>query len=279
MKGIFYSSFKRLIIPYILFSFISIIIYYLFHNSISFSHILKTSILNTLYDEAPYYDGPLWFLLSLFIIRISFSLFYKIKINIITTAILSFICAFALNYILNILKPNPYLFALGEKHIPIILPYYWGNIFCGLAYYCCGFILRCKQYNKYLVIISALIFIIHLFIINNFDFRFNDLQKGNGTYYYFIEIIFSLSGIILFNNLFKTKLNKKIPILTHIGQNSMIYFVTHYILLYCCLDFIDKKEYNVWLIYIIKSLITIMFLYIQDKIFTHKKLKWMIGSK
>ena len=56
------------------------------------------------------------------------------------------------------------------------------------------------------------------------DFRGNDSEGSN----YFLCIIYELAGCIVVNNVFRNIANKKIMLLSHIGQNSMIYYFDYF---------------------------------------------------
>ena len=131
--------------------------------------------------------------------------------------------------------------------------------------------MRDTQFNKSILIVSAIIYIIHLFRPAYLDFY------NNKSSAYLLSVIYDIAGIILFNNLFRKLLNKKIRILTHIGTNSMVYYITHstfFYLLYVAHTFSILG----WHLYIISIFITILFLIIMDYLFQIKRIRWVVGG-
>ena len=115
----------------------------------------------------------------------------------------------------------------------LYIPYYIGNIFHGLACYSAGHLLKEKQFNRYILLLSLVLFLIHFIYPSILGVRSNSCDKN-----YFLGTIYNLSGIIVFNNIFYRFFNKKIGLLSYVGQNSMVYYVTHYIVLSVIFHFI-----------------------------------------
>lgn len=209
------SGFKRLIIPYIIFTIIGIS--WELYIAIKTGSFGKSWIYNeiiTLCDhECCWTSMACWFLLSLFFVRILFQLLYNYSLHPFIIAVISLLFASLIN-----IMHKDYSSAFSVKP-----PYYIGNIFMGLAFYALGFKMKHYQFNKYLFIIALSIFLLKFFIPSNIDFRSN-----NYSGYYYLAVLYSLAGCIVFNNIFRSFANHRLILLTHIGHISMIYYLVHY---------------------------------------------------
>ena len=142
-----------------------------------------------------------------------------------------------------------------------------------MVMYCLGYLLKDIQYTKYVVITSAIVYLIHLFFPIHIDFRIIDSDNLA------LAILFSLSGIILYDFIFKRHLNKRIPVLTYIGRNSMTYYVTHYVIMSALFNLVYKNfTMDKTTLYVVSALVIIILLFVADRIFSIRWLKWMIGK-
>lgn len=166
----------------------------------------KGIILNAQYTG----NSPLWFLPVLFVVKCLFARFKNIPW--ILLAIVSFLIGYFC-YVFNVKEPT-----------------YIASIFTGLFFYTLGYVLSSFQYNRVLFIASIIIYIGFLILGVSFvDINSNMLQCGN----YLLWPIFALSGIICFNNLFRCLdcIFTKWSILQYIGNNSMKFYVSHWVIL------------------------------------------------
>lgn len=123
-------SIRRLLMPWCVFTLIGIVVKFLIDTSYNF----RTIIVEILWGGASSGNTALWFLLSLFICRIIFSLCIKTHMSPFLLVVISLILAFTHNM------------------SSISLPYYFGNIPLGLAFYSLGLGLKDKQYlDKFFV--------------------------------------------------------------------------------------------------------------------------------
>lgn len=223
---------QRLMIPYIIFSIIGWFMFFIrdvIKQEITEQYFIN-SLRQILHEGAVAGNAPLWFLFTLFCVRIIFYLVHKLKQYSVIP-----ICFFGiLAYILNFWH---------------IKDYYWiSNICSGMFFFGCGYILKNVQYNKYLFIISVITYIgIIIYIPTFVDFRSNTFTKEN----YIAWILSSLAGIITFNNIFKY-IPVRFKLLNNIGKDSMSYYVTHWIILSITyvlfFEFIEQEEKKIWFI-------------------------------
>ena len=251
----FKKCWRRLLLPYLVINICCLALHIVFfRGDASVSEIIKVAI----YNECEDLCYPLWFCLSLAIVRIAYQLLTgNGRINKWLVICLALSIAF-LMYL--------YSYRLGDVNafkrlLPITIPYWFGNIFLGLFFYGLGDLLRKKQFNRYLFVGALFIYIAHFFfpIFLNLWYNLSD--------YYFLSVLYYISGIIVFNNVLRRYLDKCIPVLSHVGENSMIYYITHgtfYELLFILVPF---KTSAGWLLYIETFIVTIVFLYLMDKLF------------
>lgn len=279
-KAVLNSTFRRLIVPYIIFNIAGIIVqaleYHLVGGGIlSISSFSKAVIVTIFINEAIYPNLALWFLLSLFIVRNVFNYLHRKKLKTSLIFAISIVCLFTIYYMCYFRWADydniPY--AIAGMHVSKNFLLIFGNIFCGMTMYSLGYMLKDLQFNKYLFLASILIFVVHIFIPVGIDFRV--INSSNLA----LALLFSLAGIILFDGLFKKYVNHKIPVLTYIGQNTMTYYVTHLPFMYIIFNFLFRNTVsNLLELYIYSSIITIFYLLLIDKLFNIRYFKWMIGK-
>lgn len=209
---IYHKSIKRLIYPFIYFSIIGHFIYclYLFFVVKDFNiiHYTLSPIKQLLMYGSIAGNLPLWFLLSLFAVRIIFFYVYKNK------------------YLISLLVAIPYLVYIFKINIPL----YFVNVFSGLFFYSCGYFLKKHQYNNKFFLIAFGIYFLALILCPSYiDMRTNNLVWGNYYWYYIV----ALAGIITINGLFFYLTKKEIPVLNILGKNSMAILCIHWLVLYC----------------------------------------------
>lgn len=213
MKSCITKGIQRLMIPYVSFTIIGTITFWIMWwmqgNDDYISYILHP-LRTLLHNGAVLGNSPLWFLLTLFVVRIIFNITDRYgKAALIP---ISLVCITGA-YLLNKYEVNSYL--------------YVANICSGTFFFTCGYLFKDWQHRKWMIATSIIAYIlIIVFIPSYFDFRSN---SGDNTLY-FSWVISSLCGIIVFNGIFRL-----IPIkyycLSYIGRNSMVYFVAHWVVL------------------------------------------------
>ena len=252
----------RLLVPYIVFSITAVLIIGLIHWGLegfdSFISVFKEVPIYLKREGAVICNAPLWFLLSLFFVRLFFSLLKKLRIPLLVTVFSSFLAGWL-------------IFAYS---VPIGL--YFGDIAFGLVFYCLGVLLKEKQYNKTVYLTSLLVYLgllTYLF--------FSSFQSGHDTVIqqpYPLVRFFNLAGCILFNNIFKRVPKLQFPFLAKIGKDSMTLLVTHFIII-TVLIYSNRISWhlpNPFLFLIVLVSLSIL-LPVFVIIFNHPRLQWMVG--
>lgn len=279
-KDVLKSTFRRLIVPYITFNIVGIVVLalekYQSGGALSITSLTKEVLVTIFLNEAVYPNLALWFLLSLFIVRNAFNILRKLNVKTLAVLLVSLACLFTIYYLCYYRWAGydniPYTFAWGG-HVSKNILLLFGNICCGMALYCLGYLLKNIQYSKYVVIASGIVYLIHIFIPTGIDFRIIDSDNLA------LAILFSLSGIILYDFIFKRHLNKRIPVLTYIGRNSMTYYVTHYVIMSALFNLVYKNfTMDKTTLYVVSFFTIIVLLFVADRIFSIRWLKWMIGK-
>ena len=161
------------------------------------------------FDGSIFGNKPLWFLFSFFVVKVIFSIVennMKYPTFIIIPAI---ICVYIL-YVYD----NP-------------LPRYFGNISSGLVYYTLGYALRKIQFIPSVGVTAVVIYFLFAILgITFVDMFPNTLKQG----VYLLWFVFAIAGCITFNFIFE-RIPYKFKIFSWIGKNSMILYVTHYMII------------------------------------------------
>jgi len=212
-----YSA-KKILIPFVIYSAIALFvdlltsaICYGYESVMSLEtivlHPIKTLIKAGFIEP----NTPLWFMTSLFCVRVLFSLTKKYKINLYLVGALGLAIAFALHFKMY----------FTPRYIP--------NVCLGLFFFITGYLLKEIQFSKkwLLWLCLAIYAITVIFFYSWVDFTTNNLKQG----YYLVYVVASLCGCIVFNNFATLPFVKYTKIFPSIGRNSMNYYVTHYFLL------------------------------------------------
>jgi len=216
-KPYFLGSVQRLLIPYVFFSIIGHMFYCIelvIQHQISFHKIFIFPIKQIICISSISGNLPLWFLLALFFVRMSYTLLKYIGTHDLEIAAIGFIIAFGFHFF-NI-------------HKPLIIT----QTALGLSFFAWGHFLKEKQYKiemPYITIFLALFFLnmilLHCFV----DFRDNGSKANNESYLLFY--IISILSIIIFNNWAKFFHWEGLSWITTIGQDSMTYYCVHWIVI------------------------------------------------
>ncbi len=192
---------KKLLIPALSFSIIGYVCY------ISINHLCfsLSQELNAFYLFGAFHGNiPLWFLFSLFVIKIIYHFSQKYHIK-------SYLIIF---FSLGLFFLNK---AIGFR------PYWTYYIPLGLLFYALGHSLRDIQYNPKLIIICIIIYVGLFFFRKDIDFLFGKFIPA------IIAFPWALSGCILINSLFKYIPTLCIKPLRFLGKHAMEYYCTHFI--------------------------------------------------
>jgi fucose 4-O-acetylase-like acetyltransferase len=220
-KDLIHNSYRRLLIPFIYFTLIGCVILWIglaLKGSFSLKCIIHSICVLLLNGSS---DGnlPLWFLTTLFAVRIIFNYFY-IKIKNCESNSAKILWGVVFTTLCLIFIPFHYLINhLGISHYPV----YISNISSGLAFYTCGYLLRNVKLNKKITAILLLAYIIaEIYLPIHVDMRSGQSVSG----LYILWIPFCLLCIMTYNNIFYNFINKK-NLLTRIGSDTLPYYCMH----------------------------------------------------
>ena len=139
---------RRLLVPYLCFSvlaiFLEVIIHGLLGNVAESKSIISEIPITLKREGAVSCNAPLWFLISLFFVRVFYAFFIRIRIPVLLISVISLICAFS----------------FYRANLPIGL--YFENISLGLFFFSTGYFLRNRQYNEPVFYSAAAFFILFL---------------------------------------------------------------------------------------------------------------------
>lgn len=170
-------------------------------------------VMNTVFG-----NGPLWFLLTLFLVR-SASDFILPKVHPLIVAMLSI--GFAYLH-----------FRLATPKTPFIL----GNFFSGMCFYSLGYYMKKHEDKNWMMALSFVVyvgyFILVAFTSLKFSFpvyHFNTILYGGN---YLIIYPLGFFGIIATKAAFRwLSKHYSFPVLSYIGRNAMNFYVTHWIVI------------------------------------------------
>lgn len=255
-----YGIWKRLLIPYIFFSVVGAMCGFVIEcvlGTESVPHYLLRSAGQVVKWGGVTSNMPIWFLLSLAVVRMIIQFVHKYHLVYPVTGV-----ALLSSYL---------LFKMS-----VFEPCYLGNISLGLFFFGIGYLLKDYQYNRIMVIVATVVYIVFfVFFPSNVDFRANLLTSGNYSGY----VITAVLAIIILNNLFKVVPFLCIRSLVHIGEHSMVYYLCHWPLITLCIGFIRHWSSQSNLVLCIISItICLVCLPLLDKVFQIERIKKYIGE-
>ncbi len=222
------TGLKHLIVPLLTMTFVGHLIICV-NDIIEGGHPMTDYWLKPLYEIICFGSTEgnlaLWFLLSLFGVRILYNMF-SADLNPISILFLTMIGSLAI------------------FHFHLVIPYYLGSTMAGLFFFTMGNMLKDRQYNKWVWTASFLVYLIHMFFIPSFvDMRSGTLLEG----YYEVWMIGSVAGCITLNGacrwgiIFAKRMAERyhqirmlsfIPrSIMAIGESSLIIYLFHWIFL------------------------------------------------
>ena len=265
IKVLLKADFKKLLSPYIAFVIIGWAVYVILSllkgSFTPYDAFLKPLIQLGLLGSCSG-NWPLWFLLTLFGIKFIYTVLNKLFRNSLYGKIFIGLAGLIIAYLM-------YYFGI-PKFV------YIASISLGLFFYMLGDLLRSKQYNRHLFIISAIIYIaLAIGIPSHIGFQRNVLEYGN----YFACVIASAAGCIFFNNLLN-RLVTKDNFFAKFGRESITYYVCHFpvvlILEYLFADVL--KIENGQHVFYLTILGCVILLPLLNQLLNHPKLKFLIGK-
>ena len=211
-KDLVIKEAKRLLVPFVVFSAIGHIVYmfYLYQqNDTNIIHYTLSPIKYFLQYGSIGGNLPLWFLTSLFVVKIVFNCIH-------TTHNL---------WLIGCIATIPYLMFSFNIELPV----YVANISAGLFFYACGYYTKKIQERWYIVVPCTIIFVLSLLYNQTYiDMRMNMLIYGN----YYIWYPLSLAGIIVIKNISRIVAPIFLAIRgVEIARNGILILCTHWIIL------------------------------------------------
>ena len=275
-KEILKKSVKRLLVPYVIF----LLVGFLLDGIIKFATDETLTLITFLKGEVGIFastaiiwsTGASWFLLSLFIVRLTFNFFIS-KAHPILLASFFLFLAYGMYLI------QCYVRTYGIQIAGYTLyrfPVYFGNICHGITLYSLGYYLKEKQFNRILFVSALFIYIAHFFIPAVIDFRANDPYGNN----YIWGAICGMAGCVVINNLFKRYVNGNMRFFTHIGCNSMVYYLIHYPVMFTTVKLFlaPVKEIDFMTNFFILSFVVTVLLVVAEYLFRVKRLRFIVGG-
>lgn len=206
------KSAKKLLYPFVTFTIVGCIVHFcitLLQGDYNWIHYTLTPIKELILAGTTCGNQPLWFLVSLFIVKVIYSVADNHIRYPILVVIPSIIVACLLYYL-----GNP-------------LPDYFCNGSAGLAFYAIGYALSKKQYFIPIAVLSIIVYLsFAIWGITVVDMRGNSLRQGT----YVLWFVISTAGCVTFNSIF-SYIPYRFKILTWVGKNAMILYVTHWMII------------------------------------------------
>jgi len=219
-KKLIHAKVKTLLVPYFLFSILSLIVYVIYGLTHNYKLIeFKTMVIQVLYlNNKVVWNEVLWFLVCLFVVEVMFYFIPKSK-----TKLILLVCAI-IGYSLSLITNY------------FILPWGVGVAFTAIVFYGLGSLIKNTKIKKKITSPNIVIFIICFAtniviggVINTIVYM-SDISYGNFIYFY----IASITGIISYIQIsqFISKYNLITKSLEYLGKNSIVILCTHYIVFF-----------------------------------------------
>lgn len=205
LKDVIYKSARRLLLPFVVFSVIGQGVYAIELIVLNNLHMnfVTNSFLDIIKTGAVFGNGPLWFLLTLFFVRILYAYLCK-RVKVFWIFPLFFVVL-------------AYIFYCFE----VCTPLYLGNTCLGALFFGLGSLLKDLQYKISIFITSSFVYfvtVLFLPILGSF--------VNNSSESYIWWLLASLAGVISYNNVFN-RINLRKMVFGFCGQKSLEILVSH----------------------------------------------------
>ena len=205
------NGFDRLIKPFLFWSavgFVLTMISDVAFGGKSIGSYFVYSLKAMLLDGALMGNRALWFLLSLFVVRILCNIWVNRKLE------LWYLCGLSLCF-------SIFFYLVGLKN-----PVWMGNISLGLFFFALG--ARMPKNSPVIKYISCILYaIVPIFCMSRVDMRANKLIEG----YYSVWIVWSIAAFFAINTFFSfftRKMPSLMSPLVFLGRHSMSFYVAHW---------------------------------------------------
>lgn len=207
-KEVLIKNINKFFRPYCVFMLIGYAGYcctFLLKNDTNWVHYILSPIKQCLlYNGVHSWALPLWFLVTLCIVKYTTALFLEKYVKILGP--ICIIIGYSASCINDYFLESPT----------------WFNVFPAIFFYWLGFLMKKVQYNIIVFIFSIVLYVISFIYPSIVSFRVNHLIFGS----YFLWVLYASAGIVFFNNILK-KINSKLFPFTIIGQTSLYWFISH----------------------------------------------------
>lgn len=224
LKDILYKSYKRLLVPYLIFLFIGFVldgvIKFSLYEHYSVTSFIKEEFITVIKKSVLHPTAVSWFLLSLFVVRLVFN-YCCTRIHSLILVLLFAGLATGINFLT--VRGCVFDMNLFGHDFCINVPFYIGNMCHGLSLYSLGYYLKEKQYQKLFFYLALMLFVMKFFIPAGLDFRANDSGESN----FVLAVIYGMAGCVVANNIFRYCFDFNVPFMTYIGQIQ--WFITYVI--------------------------------------------------
>lgn len=203
---------RKLLKPFIVYSLFGYIFQVscmiLRHETLSAQTLLCDQFVGLVTSASLPWQQPLWFLVSLFMVKNIFNVVQKCTNKYIILAISLFV-----GYICSFLSP--------------ILNFWMGTTCQALFFFSLGFVMKDRQFLCPVFFGAFIIYVLRYVFdwVHVWDARINTVATEDN---YILTILVLVAGVILFNNVFRKFMDVKFPLLTSIGENSMLFYVVHF---------------------------------------------------
>ncbi len=216
------SGFNRLIKPYLKWILIGHLIYCMFLYVSGF-YDWKLYVVYPLKqlacDSALIGNLPLWFLLSLFIVRLLVNELLRFRFNLmLIIALLGIIC-----YISSIFSPHSFILL--------------ANVPTGMFFFLSGYVINNNRHlfterpvtvQRIIIACSIILYLSIVCLVPSYvDMRVNILWEGSYIYW----LIGSIPACLAINAICRMKIFDRLG-LGYIGRNSMMFYVSHWVIFY-----------------------------------------------
>lgn len=259
-KSFVIKSMRRLLVPFVIFSLVGyflVTIPHLCSNGITLQWLWKPWM-QILAQGRVTHNGPLWFLLTLFVIRM---VYLYLPHNYIIVNIL-------LGLLIGCIG---YYFSIRPRYISNIAT---GSVFYGIGYLYskCG-----KTWIKQKWYIPAIVYILSLIFPQQVDMLFNEVLMGT----WWGWMVAAVSGCVVFELMFEYIIHKsksRLHLFSYVGQNTMAILVLHWpimVLVNCLCDMADLTV--IWRL-VANWFVICIWMPLAQWILTNRYLKWTIGN-